>query len=483
MNQTKKRLSIIKLAISITDLETIQLQSLKLSPLQSDVQIQDILTLLASDNFAQAQSLISHYIEYAPEEVVQRTHINVSQGVSVEDQAIIDEFNLIVTNAPEASAKNEEVDINDFLSYIPEPEEALEQSNLEEKTVEEDTLQENNQALYEEATHEPKQEDEPESLDEIVKEEETLEENAYDQTENDEIDSHPEESSTDDSFFASSEETPSNSEEVTEEQEDDFFKLETREEVFAAEEEMMFQEKKLPQEEESLDAAEEEETELAAEMDADTQALFSHVEEENLQEDPLDEENMHTIEESSDTEQVNEGLKPLEYEAMPHISLKLMDMKRRYPAIQKTYEKFESIEDLIQSISQTGYSEAEIQEALESTKTLIANAQYTQAAQLLLVCAATESKFAQFMLARELYVGSVLSKNVSESFALMSTLAIDDYPEALCDLGQFYENGIATKADVTKAEELYKGALDAGIQRANRHYIRITKKPRSFFSV
>jgi len=43
MNQTQKRLNIIKLAISIGDNETIQLQMLKLAPLKTDRKIQEIL--------------------------------------------------------------------------------------------------------------------------------------------------------------------------------------------------------------------------------------------------------------------------------------------------------------------------------------------------------------------------------------------------------------------------------------------------------
>jgi len=42
MNQTQKRLNIIKLAISIGDNETIQLQMLKLAPLKTDRKIQEI---------------------------------------------------------------------------------------------------------------------------------------------------------------------------------------------------------------------------------------------------------------------------------------------------------------------------------------------------------------------------------------------------------------------------------------------------------
>ena len=58
MNQTKKRLSIINLAISITDLETIQLQILKLRLLMTDDKIQEIITALQDENYAHAQSLI-----------------------------------------------------------------------------------------------------------------------------------------------------------------------------------------------------------------------------------------------------------------------------------------------------------------------------------------------------------------------------------------------------------------------------------------
>jgi len=85
------------------------------------------------------------------------------------------------------------------------------------------------------------------------------------------------------------------------------------------------------------------------------------------------------------------------------------------------------------------------------------------------------------MLARELYTGSVLTKNINESFTIMNTLANDDYPEALCDLGQFYENGIGTTADTMKAEGLYKEAVDLGIKRAKKHYNRLKKYNRGFF--
>ena len=58
---------------------------------------------------------------------------------------------------------------------------------------------------------------------------------------------------------------------------------------------------------------------------------------------------------------------------------------------------------------------------------------------------------------------------------------MDDYPEALCDLGQFYENGIGTKKDKKRAEHLYKDAMDFGIKRAKTHFERLKQQNKGFF--
>jgi len=84
MNQTKKRLQIINIAISLTDIETIQLQILKLAALRSDPKLQEIIAGLQAQNYAQTQALITKYIETPMEEIVQRTPQN--------DQEIIEEF-------------------------------------------------------------------------------------------------------------------------------------------------------------------------------------------------------------------------------------------------------------------------------------------------------------------------------------------------------------------------------------------------------
>ena len=97
MNQTKKRLSIINHAISITDVETIQLQVLKLAPLQSDAKIQEIVSEIQAENYAKAQGLINAYIEAPTESIIQRTPQEEDNTITKEDQDIIDEFDLFVT--------------------------------------------------------------------------------------------------------------------------------------------------------------------------------------------------------------------------------------------------------------------------------------------------------------------------------------------------------------------------------------------------
>ena len=397
MNQTQKRLSIIKLAISITDIETIQLQVLKLSPIKTDNKIQEILTLLQSGSYAQAQGLITTYIDSAPDAILQRTSQVMKPVVTEEEQSIIDEFKLFVTPSNHDS-KTAEVDINEYPS-------------IDVK---------------------------------ITKAKHTVDYNALlnlgaDDVLQDNIDidiSHgKEKSQIADKFF---EETAVS------------------------------------------------EVPLLKETDIQKDTFFEDFAEDPIDtphEDPLElEEEPSTEEELTDSDNAPVSKEPIaiSYKAMPHITQKFITMKKRYPLIQTDYETFDTLDSLLNKITQEGYTENEIEEMIGYIQKLVEKTEYTQAAQLLLVCAATESKYAQFMLARELYKGKVLEKNIIEAFTLMNTLALDDNPEALCDLGQFYENGIGTSPDLMKAEGLYKEALDLGIKRAKKHHARLKKHNRGF---
>ncbi|OYY57685.1 MAG: hypothetical protein B7Y52_00200, partial [Sulfurovum sp. 28-43-6] len=117
MNQTKKRLSIINYAISITDIETIQLQVLKLGMLKTDEKIQAIIKAIQTESYAQAQRLIAEYIEAPTQNVLQRSSQDKTKQFDDETQAIIDEFSLFVSPTPEKTGQN--VDINDFLTDMP----------------------------------------------------------------------------------------------------------------------------------------------------------------------------------------------------------------------------------------------------------------------------------------------------------------------------------------------------------------------------
>jgi hypothetical protein len=405
MNQTQKRLSIIKLAISITDIETIQLQLLKLTPIKTDAKIQEILSLLQAGNYAQAQGLITDYIDSAPEEILQRTSQDGKQVISDEDQAIIDEFNLFVTPKSNSTQESIEIDINDYGSIKPKI------TKDKHTTIDFDSLL---------------------NLDAN----DVLKDNI-----NIDISHTNTEKTTKDTFFQSEiEETFNALLEDAPIEKDTFF-----------------------------EEAQEEILDFNSNGSLDSEEMTTDIREKRKETDMIN---------ASSTE---EKVVTVSYAPMPHISQKLISMKKQYPPIQKSYEKFDTVETLLVKIAHKDYTEVEIEETINYIYKRIEEAQYTEAAQLLLVCAATESKFAQFILARELYTGSVLTKNINESFTLMNTLAHDDYPEALCDLGQFYENGIGTTPDSMKAESLYKEAVNLGIKRAKKHYTRLKKQNRGFF--
>jgi len=410
MNQTKKRLSIINHAISITDVETIQLQVLKLALLKTDEKIQEVVTAIQAENYAQAQGLINQYIETPTDNILQRTSQKAQATMAAEDQAIIDEFDLFITS--NTDEKPQEININDFLL-----DELPVRTKVETKKVDHSDFD----ALLNI------------DIDNVL-------------TDNIELDvAH----TSKDTFFESPKEENKQTIDTSHIPKDTFFdSVETVTDEPVTEE--------TPKEE---TIAEERETIIEQEL-------------------PSKEEPLKEIKPAMKTE---EETRSYHYKAIPYIAQKLISMKKQYPPIERSYEKFDSVENLLRKISQEGYNEEEIEETLTYIKKLTAESKETEAAQLLLVCAATESKFAQFMLARELFKGVLLTKEIPEAFTQMHSLALEDYPESLCDLAQFYEHGIGTSKDKKKAEQFYKEATDFGIKRADKHYKRLKKENRGFF--
>ncbi len=417
MNQTQKRLSIIKLAISIGDKETIQLQMLKLAPLKTDRKIQEILRGLQAENYAQTLPLITEYIETPPEAILQRTVQDEIQTPE-EDEAIIEEFDLFRVPAKETPEQtNEIVNIEEFENAdtfdtsLPEKDEKINYDSL--LNLQSDDILQGN--IYIQQTR--------------------LEEE-------------------DDDFFENRNETENfNYTEVIEK--DDFFHNES---AFPD---------PLPEESDDIQT------------------------DENLQRELSDFENP-TVPESVVTDPGQSGTEAIEaeetsetvtyYDPLPYIDQKFKNMLTQYPPVELPSRSYASVNTWLQKIATEGYTETEIETLIETVMQRSKEDEKAEAAQLLLIAAATHSPYAQFILARALFKGDVLEQNLPEAFTLINRMAMDDdYPEAICDLAQLYEHGIGVEADEERAQALYKEAMERGIKRAKAHYERLSKTNKGLF--
>lgn len=423
MNQTKKRLSIINLAISITDIETIELQILQLGPLRTDEKIQEIITALKAKNYIQAQGLITAYIETPTKEILQRTFQKEKEKRNMQDNNTIDEFNLFAE--PEDNSEITTLDLDDMMALSNDvekekPEEVEKNMDFDSLlNIDTDDILPNNIKLNRSHT-------------------------------------------SSNTFWDKSEEVIMQTDDIPK---DTFFDSEESR-------------TKIPEEtvtEESFTIPEPAEEALQEEVDQKTET-----ETENI--DTFEKETKKVLEELRPQKQENEPEEDKKYKAIPYIDQKFKNMHVQYPPMQETLEIFPSVKAWLLQISDEGYSEEDIETMIKKIETL-SGEHKEEAAQLLLITAATESKYAQFRLARVLYKGEILQKNLAESFTIINRLAThDDYPEAICDLAQFYEYGIGIDKDKKKAELLYEEAMNAGITRATDHYERIKKQNSGLFS-
>ncbi|MDD2451040.1 MAG: hypothetical protein PHU67_03920 [Sulfurovum sp.] len=115
MNQTPQRLSIIKLAISIKDIETIQLQISKLRLLRAYPQIQKIIDALEAESYTLSQALIQEYIDNPIEEGHQHVpEENKKCTYTAREQALIDQFDLFVIDDNQ-DKEDQIIDIHQYL--------------------------------------------------------------------------------------------------------------------------------------------------------------------------------------------------------------------------------------------------------------------------------------------------------------------------------------------------------------------------------
>jgi len=429
MNQTKKRLSIINLAISITDIETIQLQILKLRLLKTDENIQEILSILQDESYAQAQALIATYIETPNTEILQRTFQKEKEKQDAKDKAIIKEFGLFVVEEEEP-AETTTFDLDDMMK-------------MSEASKENEPKREQIEINFDSLLNIQTDDIMPGNIDIDIS----------DNAKNNFWDTSKELQSEDpiekDTFF----DIPIS--ELPEIMHEDLSEIKMESKIEPIDE---FKIKEALKEEEPFAIPHSEE-------------LLTEVNE--VQENS---------EEVSIETPVNTASEESSYKAIPYIDQKFKNMQVQYPSTEDLNERFTSVDQWLLQISNEGYTEADVEAIMQKIDTL-REENPSEAAQLLLISAATESKYAQFRLARTLYKGDILQKNSPEAFTLINRLAVnDDYPEAICDLAQFYEYGIGIDKDKKKALMLYEEATDLGIKRATEHFERLNKQNSGFFA-
>jgi hypothetical protein len=162
------------------------------------------------------------------------------------------------------------------------------------------------------------------------------------------------------------------------------------------------------------------------------------------------------------------------YEKFAYMGQKFRNMMHQYPQLE-TCERgvIGEVRDFIHMVSTRDYAESQVEALIGWYQELKTEGKRAEAAQVLIAAATTESTFAQFMLARELFKGEVLQQNYPEAFTQINRLAEEDCLEAICDLGQLYEYGIGIGKNKRHALLLYEEAADMGVERAKRHFERL----------
>lgn len=165
------------------------------------------------------------------------------------------------------------------------------------------------------------------------------------------------------------------------------------------------------------------------------------------------------------------------YPPISYIDQKFRNMRHQFPqTVESEHGIIEEVKVLLKQIATLGYTENDIRDAILFFQEKKAEGEMAEAAQMLLLAAASESKYAQLLLARELFKGEVLKVDYPESFMQINRLAEHDYPEAICDLAQLYEYGYGIKKDKKTAQLLYEEAAEMGVERAQKHVERLSSK-------
>jgi hypothetical protein len=171
------------------------------------------------------------------------------------------------------------------------------------------------------------------------------------------------------------------------------------------------------------------------------------------------------------------------YPPIPHIENKFRQAFVEYPPKKESEIWVEEVAKFLKYISTNSYTDSDIYKFLDEYKHYLDNNDIARASQFLLLAGSTDAKYPQFLLARELFKGTILKRNIKKSHQLMSYLANGGYPDAICDLGQFYEYGIGMPENKKTALKLYEKAFELGLQRATKHINRVKESQAGLLSV
>ena len=169
-------------------------------------------------------------------------------------------------------------------------------------------------------------------------------------------------------------------------------------------------------------------------------------------------------------------MKILEKKIIEDIIEKFISIQEIYHPLEDTQTDYSSVKAWIKIIKNDGYNDDMMIDVVEYIFKLIEKEKKEEATLLLLLSCATNDDLPMYILGRELYKGELFRENRVASFGIFTSLLEKNYSEAICDLAQFYRQGIYVKEDKKYAISLYRMASQLGLKRAYSHYLELTQK-------
>ncbi|MEA1953339.1 MAG: hypothetical protein U9O24_03005 [Campylobacterota bacterium] len=166
----------------------------------------------------------------------------------------------------------------------------------------------------------------------------------------------------------------------------------------------------------------------------------------------------------------------LTYNVHPDIIQSFVDIQERYTSLYTNQTDYPTVKAWLKQIRTEGFNNNMMNEILQYIYKLLQKNQKEEATLLLLVSAATEDDKANYILARELFKGELFELNEAAAFGIFTTLSNKGDAQALCDIALFYKNGIVVEQNKKHACKLYKEAMEAGIERAEKPYLLLSQK-------